>query len=247
MINLDLICFYRSPSSALVSYKGTDGSLLSGHDAPLIWQIINLYYHVDMVTHDTAFVIEIMELAGWISFVCLNHINVPVQHIRFIGTDRSLLTGHNTLLLWQIAKDLFHALPHRHDNIWTAFGEPVVGTGGDKLISRWQNSTFLKQRDRTWTAHFKYRDASHYSISLPPLCKETNEWMNKLVNQSINQSIDQSINQPTNQTMNQPISQSTNQSMTTSTYDFNAYGHQLFISKLLMMCMMSNNFITLFQ
>ena len=44
---------------------------------------------------------------------CLNHINVPVlAHAGHIGTDRSLLTGHNALLLQQIARDLLHALSH---------------------------------------------------------------------------------------------------------------------------------------
>ena len=45
-----------------------------------------------------------------------------------IGTDRSLLTGHNALLLRRIARDLLHVISHRHghDNTWTAFGEPVV-------------------------------------------------------------------------------------------------------------------------
>ena len=65
-------------------------------------------------------------------FVCLNHINVPVlAHAGHIGTDRSLLTGHDALLLQQIASGLLHALSHRHDNTWTAFVEPVVRTGGN--------------------------------------------------------------------------------------------------------------------
>ena len=48
------------------------------------------------------------------------------------------------LLLRQIAKDLLYALSHRH-NIWTAFGEPFVGSGGDKPIASIQrhvNQTF---------------------------------------------------------------------------------------------------------
>ena len=38
---------------------------------------------------------------GWMDlFVCLSHINVPVlAHAGHIGTDRSLLTGHDALLL----------------------------------------------------------------------------------------------------------------------------------------------------
>ena len=52
----------------------------------------------------------------------MNHIKVPVlAHAGHIGTDRSLLTGHNPLLLRQIARDLLHALLHRHNNTWTAF------------------------------------------------------------------------------------------------------------------------------
>ena len=62
----------------------------------------------------------------------MNHINVHVQHVLVcrlytrVGTDRSLLTGHDALLLRQIARDLLHALSHRHDYTWTAFVEPVV-------------------------------------------------------------------------------------------------------------------------
>ena len=70
-------------------------------------------------------------------FVCLNHINVPVlTHAGHIETDRSLLTGHNALLLRQIARDLLHALLHRHNNTWTAFFEPVVGTGGSESVTQ---------------------------------------------------------------------------------------------------------------
>ena len=58
-------------------------------------------------------------------------------HAGHIGTDRSLLTGYDTLLLRQIARDLVHALSHRHDSKWTTFGEPVIGTGGEKLITCW--------------------------------------------------------------------------------------------------------------
>ena len=43
-------------------------------------------------------------------------------YVGYIGTDRSLLTGHDAVLLQQIARDLLHALSHRHDNTWMAFG-----------------------------------------------------------------------------------------------------------------------------
>ena len=39
------------------------------------------------------------------------------------------------------------ALSHRHHSTRTAFGEPGVGTGGNKSITCWQNLTFLKQTD----------------------------------------------------------------------------------------------------
>ena len=58
-----------------------------------------------------------------------------LTHAGHIGTDRSLLTGHNALLLQQIARDLLHASLHRHDDTWTAFFEPVVGTGGNSSIA----------------------------------------------------------------------------------------------------------------
>ena len=35
-------------------------------------------------------------------------------HVGYKGTDRSLLTGHDALLLQQIARDLLHALSNRH-------------------------------------------------------------------------------------------------------------------------------------
>ena len=42
--------------------------------------------------------------------------------------------ANDALLLRLIARDLLHALSHRHDNTWTVSGEPVVGTGGDKGV-----------------------------------------------------------------------------------------------------------------
>ena len=60
--------------------------------------------------------------------------------------DRSLLTGHDALLLGQIARDLLHASSHRHDNTWTALC--------------WA---------RTWMARLMDRDANHCAISPPRL------------------------------------------------------------------------------
>ena len=51
-------------------------------------------------------------------------------HAGYIGTDRSLLRGHDALLLRHIARDLLHTLSHRHDYTWTAFVEPVIRSGG---------------------------------------------------------------------------------------------------------------------
>ena len=48
----------------------------------------------------------------------------------YIGTDRSLLTGHDALLLQQIARNFYM---HNHIDMIThgmAFGEPVGSTGG---------------------------------------------------------------------------------------------------------------------
>ena len=38
-------------------------------------------------------------------------------HAGYIGTDRSLLMGHNALLLLQVARDLLHALSLRYGDI----------------------------------------------------------------------------------------------------------------------------------
>ena len=59
-----------------------------------------------------------------------------LAHAGHIGTDRSLLMGHNALLLRQIARDLLHASLHRHNDTWTAFFVPVIGTGGNELITQ---------------------------------------------------------------------------------------------------------------
>ena len=55
--------------------------------------------------------------------VCLfeSYYRPRLEHAGHIGIDRSMLTGHNALLLRQIARDLLHALLHRHNDIWTAF------------------------------------------------------------------------------------------------------------------------------
>ena len=37
-------------------------------------------------------------------------------HAGFIGTDRSLPTGHDALLLHKIARNISHELSHIHDN-----------------------------------------------------------------------------------------------------------------------------------
>ena len=58
------------------------------------------------------------------------------MHAGHIWTDRRLLMGHNALLLWQIARDIYthyHIDMIIHD---TAFDEPIGGTGGSKYVTR---------------------------------------------------------------------------------------------------------------
>ena len=57
------------------------------------------------------------------------------ENAGYIGSDRNLPTGHVALLLQQIARDRLHVLSRRQDNTWMAFGESVIGTGGDKWIT----------------------------------------------------------------------------------------------------------------
>ena len=75
----------------------------------------------------------------WKKLICLfeSYLRPCSAQTVYICTDRSLLTGHDALLLWQIARDLVHALSHRHEYTWTPFVEPVISTGGNKLITRW--------------------------------------------------------------------------------------------------------------
>ena len=49
--------------------------------------------------------------------VCL-YLRACVAHAGHIGTDRSLLMGHDALRLQQIAEDIVHAVSHRYDNTW---------------------------------------------------------------------------------------------------------------------------------
>ena len=56
---------------------------------------------------------------------------------------RSLLTGHNALLLRHIVKDLLHALSHRHDNIgrnrhgeWKQLPTAAFDMGGYMYLSQ---------------------------------------------------------------------------------------------------------------
>ena len=74
------------------------------------------------------------------SFLCL-FIRVVVsyqhpcsQHMRVMQGQRE--AGHDALLFRQIARDLLHALSQRHDNTGMAFGELVIGTGGNELITQ---------------------------------------------------------------------------------------------------------------
>ena len=75
--------------------------------------------------------------------------------------------GHDALLLHQIARDLLHALSHRHDNTWTAFGEPVLGTSWGQvdniLIEFHLSETSRLCRARTWMACLSDGDANHYA------------------------------------------------------------------------------------
>ena len=93
---------------------------------------------------------------------------------KFIGTDRSLLTGHNTLLLRQIARDLLHALLHRHNNTWTAFFETSRRHWWERVNSTVTEYHFSETsglyRAQTWTDRMADRDATDCAIPPPPVC-----------------------------------------------------------------------------
>ena len=78
--------------------------------------------------------VQAVSLTGiyFVCFVC-NILTSLFSTCRPYRDRQRLLIGHDALLLRQIARDLLHALSNRHDSTWTAFGEPVVGTGGEKL------------------------------------------------------------------------------------------------------------------
>ena len=88
------------------------------------------------------------------------------------STNRSLLTRHNTLLLWQIARDLLHALSHRHDNTWHSLCWTSHQHWWEQVNSTLVGYHHLCKTNRscqawTWTASLD-RDLNHCAISSPP-------------------------------------------------------------------------------
>ena len=75
--------------------------------------------------HDTTYLLSMEIDAGhfltgnvpWI-YLFVSYYRLCSAHVGYIGADRNLLTGHNALLLRQIARDLLHALAHRHNKSW---------------------------------------------------------------------------------------------------------------------------------
>ena len=65
-----------------------------------------------------AFYLVVLQRTTWTWFGFGLYQCPCLAHAGCIGTDRSLLTGHDVLLLKQIARDLLHAVSHRHDNTW---------------------------------------------------------------------------------------------------------------------------------
>ena len=72
--------------------------------------------------------------------------------------------------------NLLHALSHRHDNSWTDFGKPVIGTGGENvnniLIAFHLPETSGSYWSRTWTVRLTDEDANDYAI-FPPVPPST--------------------------------------------------------------------------
>ena len=109
-------------------------------------------------------------------FVFESYLRPCLTHADHIGTDRSLLTGHNALLLRQIARDLLHALLHRYNNTWTAFfltsrrhwWEWVSNTVIESHLSMTSGSSGAQTR----TARLIDRDANNCAISPPPTPSE---------------------------------------------------------------------------
>ena len=56
-------------------------------------------------------------------------------HACYIGTDRSLLLGQDTLLFRRIARDQLHAISHRHETHGTVVDELGSETGYGKLVT----------------------------------------------------------------------------------------------------------------
>ena len=90
-------------------------------------------------------------LPGCSFFVCI--ILMSLFNKCRLYRDRSLLTWHNALLLWQIARDLLHALSHRHDNTWHDLcwtsRRHWLEQVGDSQLER-ELLTWSKQTEDSW-------------------------------------------------------------------------------------------------
>ena len=89
-------------------------------------------------------------------------------HIHDIGTDRSLLTRHDALLLQQIARDFLHALSHRHDNAWHSLWWTSRLPWWEQVSDPQIASELSKQAEQRWgepstywlLTHMRYRWAN---------------------------------------------------------------------------------------
>ena len=100
--------------------------------------------------------------AGNVNLGCVS-CKICWAHAGYTGTDRSLLIGHNALLLRQIARGLLDALSHRHDDTWHGLWwtswqhwlEHVENTQIANELSKWMKQSWCKQstiRSRTHTS-----------------------------------------------------------------------------------------------
>ena len=102
-----------------------------------------------------------------------------------MGIDRSLLMEHDALLLQQIARDLFHAISHRHDYKRTAFVKPVCQhwweQANNMLVGLHLSATNGSSGTQAWTARFADGNANHCTVFPPLSC----EWTYAVTNVSL--------------------------------------------------------------
>ena len=124
--------------------------------------------HIENIPEGTVGVLADLDLFAWIT------ITSPFSTCR-LYKDRSLLAGYHALLLWQMARDLLHAMTHRHDDTAGPLTNNLAGLVGQVDTMHLEFHLSVTKglcQAWSWTArdNFRHRNYCPHS-ALKVLCK----------------------------------------------------------------------------